>query len=213
MTSVIQTRWFRSVSLLSAIFGLVAVVGCNLAGHSDDATVRVLLTDAPFPFEMVDSANVTIDRVELVSEGAGVVDVTADWTEPRTFNLLDLRDGVTALLGEVQLSEGTYEQVRLVLAGEAAVVMKEEAGGAEYDLTVPSGSETGIKIPLNSLVVESGSYLSLTLDFDVAESFVVLGEADTPASVEGFNFKPVVKLLSVDFEAAEDETSEQEPAQ
>lgn len=69
-------------------------------------------------------------------------------------------------------------------------------------LAVPSGTETGIKIPLGNLEVEEGSYVTLTLDFVVEESFVVLGDVSTPAGVEGFNFTPVVMLESVELAAA-----------
>lgn len=210
MTAFTQTRALRRLPLLAAIIGLAALVGCDLMSSSGTATMRVELTDAPFPFEMVDSANVTITHVELVSESEGVVNITSDWTEPQSFNLLDLRDGVTALLGEVEIQAGNYEQIRLVVEEEASVVMTEEAGGAVYNLKVPSGTETGVKIPLHNLDVESGSYIILTLDFLVEESFVVLGDPSTPAGVEGFNFKPVVQLLEVEFDsAAEEETTEE----
>ena len=209
MTAISLPKFIRGLPVLAAIFGLVALVGCDLLGNTGNATVRVLLTDDPFPFEMVESANVTIERVELVSESEGVINVTAEWSEPQDFNLLDLRDGVTALLGEIEIPEGMYHQVRLVVSEEASVVMKEEFGGEVYNLTVPSGTETGVKIPLESLDVESGSYITLTLDFEVDESFVVLGDASTAAGILGFNFKPVVTLLDVELDAVVEESTEE----
>lgn len=203
-----KKNWLRGLPILCAVSGLALMVGCDLFGNSGSATMRVLLTDAPFPFEMVDSANVTIDRVELVSVSEGVIDVTSSWEEPKVFNLLELRDGVTALLGEVEIPAGTYAQARLVLAGDAEVVMNEELGGTKYSLAIPSGAETGIKVLLDSLEVESESYITLTLDFDVSESFVVLGDASSPANVHGFNFKPVVKLLDVELGTAAEASSE-----
>lgn len=200
--------WLRGLPVFCAVFGLALLAGCDLFGGSGSATVRVLLTDAPFPFEMVDSANVTIERVELVSESEGVINVTSAWTEPRAFNLLDLRHGITALLGEVEIPEGTYEQARLILTDDAEVVMNEESGGTTYTLAVPSGSQTGVKVLLDSLRVESESYVTLTLDFDVSESFVILGDASSPANVNGFNFNPVVKLLQVELGTAAETTSE-----
>lgn len=202
MTGRTRSRRIRSMPLLAALFGLAAMVGCDMLGSSDTGTMRVLLTDAPFPFEMVESANVTIERVEVVSETEGIINITEDWTEPELFNLLDLRDGVTALLGEVEVPVGTYEQVRLIVEEEASVVMTEAAGGEVYHLKIPSGTETGVKIPLQGLEVEGDSHITLTLDFVVDESFVVLGDPSTPAGVEGFNFKPVVKLLDVELNGA-----------
>jgi hypothetical protein len=39
-----------------------------------------------------------------------------------------------------------------------------------------------------------GELVEIVVDFDVAESFVVQGNPDTPAGINGFTFKPVLKL-------------------
>lgn len=213
MSALIRVKAFRRFSLLAAIFGLIGLVGCDLLGTSGNATMRVLLTDAPFPYDLVNSANVTIERVELVSENEGVFNVTESWSEPQSFNLLDLRDGVTALLGEIEIPDGTYEQIRLIVGDEASVIMKEDAGGDVYDLRIPSGTQTGIKVPLESLHVESESYITLTLDFLVDSSFVALGDPNSPSGVTGFNFKPVVKLLTIDVDGISESDTEGEEDQ
>lgn len=130
--------------------------------------------------------------------------------DTQAFNLLELRNGVTAPLGEVEVPEGTYEQIRLIVAEDASVVMKD---GTTYDLKVPSGTETGIKVLTGGMKVDSETLTSITLDFAVDESFVVKGNPNSPAGIKGFNFKPVIKLEDLTSEEApedEDESAEQE---
>lgn len=153
---------------------------------SGTGTMKVLLTDAPFPFDLVDEANVSISKVELISESEGRF-VLSD--ETTSYNLLDLRDGVTTdLTEETELPSGQYHQIRLSV-DDASIQLND---GRSFDVKVPSGT---IRILLNDFVVESDGSVSLTLDFDAGESFVVQGNPDTPAGIKGFLFKPVVKPI------------------
>lgn len=168
--------------VLVAAFGLSA---CDaLIGSEGDGTARlsVRMIDAPFPFDLVDSANVTITRVDVHSETAGSFTVSSD---TQSFNLLDLREGVSALLGEVEIDAGTYDQVRLEVE-DASIVLTD---GTTFDMKVPSER---IKVLLNDLEVGDGEDVTLTIDFDVSKSFVVQGNPVTPAGIQGFLFKPTV---------------------
>ena len=162
----------------------------------------MLLTDAPFPFDLVSEANVTISRVDIVSE-EGVETILE---EERTFNLLELQNGVTAVLAEATLNAGPYEQLRLIVSS-ASIVLTDER---EFDLFVPSGAQTGIKVLLHGLELAAGSESELTLDFDVSESFIVQGNPDTPAGIQGFLFKPVVRPLGLGPDDEGEETGEEE---
>lgn len=188
---------FRSQGFLFVF--VIAMLAIGFAsGCSDDLTsddpegrVRVLLTDAPFPFDLVDEANVTIERVEL--RGTPGTFVLTD--DPQQEDLLMLQNGVTVSLGEVDVPEGVYHELRLQVSEDAEVVMNDNS---VYDLKVPSGTETGIKIKLDSLDIHDGDLAIVTVDFNVEESFVVRGNPNTPAGINGFIFKPVLKALSVD---------------
>jgi hypothetical protein len=150
-----------------------------------------MLTDAPFPFDLVAEANVTIQNVALKGSGADSV-LLSDVAQP--FNLLDLQNGVTTPLADLEVPAGTYNQLRLVVDDSASIVLK---AGDEYRLKVPSGSQSGIKILLGNLALEDGDLAQITVDFNVENSFVVQGNPDTPAGIKGFIFKPVVKAKSV----------------
>lgn len=178
-------------------FGLLALGGLLACGSSigpdgGDGTGRftVLLTDAPFPFDLVKEANVTIGRVDVVTDA----EVVTILEEERTFNLLDLRDGVTAVLAEEELPEGSIAQIRLIVT-DAEVVL-DDASMTTFDLFIPSGAQTGLKIVLGAFV-DAGAETIVTLDFDVEDSFIVQGNPDTPAGIRGFLFKPVVRVADV----------------
>ena len=181
---------------MAAILLAVAFVssGCDTLssdGQVDgQGQVRLLLTDAPFPFDLVQEARVTITSVELVrvdGEAAGEVIVLSD--EDQSFNLLDLQDGVTAEIGEDLIPAGVYSHARLSVS-DAAVIMKD---GTEYNLKVPSGR---IKVLLPDFEVDEDGITEATLDFDVENSFVTRGNIHAPG-FKGFIFKPVVKTIRV----------------
>lgn len=88
---------------------------------------------------------------------------------------------------------GEYYNVRLYVV-DAYVVLND---GQLFDLTIPSGSQSGIKIFIDpSIVVESGLNTELLLDFDVAKSFVVQGNPNSPSGIRGFIFKPVLRAVN-----------------
>jgi len=158
----------------------------------------IKLTDAPFPFDMIESATVNIFKVEIRKVGDGEEDGYPYIELPlpddsNGFNLLELRNGVTADLVEMGIEPGNYDLIRLYV-DEAELKVKE---GDEYKVKVPSGQQTGIKIFMEpALKVVSELTTEVVLDFNLEKSFVLKGNANTPAGIKGFNFKPVVKAVN-----------------
>ena len=69
--------------------------------------------------------------------------------------------------------------------------------GQEFNLNVPSGAETGIKIFIDpELLIQSGLTSELLLDFDLNNSFVAQGNLSSPSGIKGFNFKPVIRAVN-----------------
>jgi len=144
------------------------------------SSLRLYLTDAPVD---LDEVWVNIASVEI---GAGAGDASA-WIpvmdEPRTLDLLDLQNGVTAILGDTDLAPGFYGQMRLVVESAEAVV-----DGETLPLFIPSSAQTGIKINLN-FEAESDVDYALVLDFDAFESIKETGR--------GLMMTPVIKVQSL----------------
>ncbi|MDP4224616.1 MAG: DUF4382 domain-containing protein [Bacteroidota bacterium] len=169
--------------------------GCTKSNDGNGRLV-VKVTDAPFPIDMVQSATVTISKVELRKEGDGINDGSpflTVWEGSATFNLLELRNGLVEQLMDVTIPQGNYDLVRLYV-DEAGLKIKD---GGDYDVKVPSGPQTGIKIFIDPVLsVEGGLTSELLLDIDLSKSFVLRGNADSPAGIIGFIFKPVIRAVN-----------------
>ena len=176
---------------------------------SDYGKLSVLLTDAPFPHDLVAEANVTIFKVdarykgdlELDTQAIDSTDMNIETDKGKPFvvlmenevqvNLLELTNGVTKTLVDTDVPIGTYDLIRVYVKGINVVL----TNGLSYDLKVPSGSQSGIKIFIKpGLAVNGGLSSDLLLDFDVSKSFVAKGGGQ---NITGFNFKPVIKASNM----------------
>lgn len=189
----------KSGIMASALAMLITVfaVGCgddSASPGEGNGMLRVVMTDAPFPIGLVAEANVSIERVEMREKGS---DDDADFivlTDVDTvLNLIDLQNGLTATLVELEVPAGDYDEVR-VITGDATIILTDST---DFDLKVPSGSQSGIKVKVSPVIhVEEGLTTELLLDFDLSKSFVVQGNPSTPAGINGFNFKPVIRAVN-----------------
>jgi len=182
--------------LFSALLGTVLLffAGCQQYDDSQTGRIVVKITDAPFPIDLVEEANVTINKVEIRSEkeGDGYPFLTL-FEGSREFNLLELRNGVTAELLDMEIPAGGYNLIRLYV-DHAGISVKEHGS---YSVKVPSGSQTGIKIFIEpSLIVAGGLTAEVLLDFSVDKSFILQGNMNTPAGIRGFIFKPVIRAVN-----------------
>jgi hypothetical protein len=189
-----------------AVLAALAMTGCDSTSPDATAKLTVLLTDAPSMF--LTTAEVDIGSVELSGSEGGPIVLSQDATDGFV-DLLELQGLATEVLADLEIPAGTYSQLRLVVEG-ARVQLAEgyelTSGGSTADLTVPSGAQTGIKLNLqfaeggqNQGGVEiAGGQTVLVVDFDVSQSFVVQGNAQTPAGINGFLFKPTLRVVVED---------------
>jgi hypothetical protein len=163
----------RPLAILLLLSGLVLVAGCSkkdsiVSGQA--GSVRVRMTDAPGPF---DAVNLVVTEVSI-HHGETESDTTGGWevlsTTPATYDLMQLRNGVFATLGQAMVPAGHYTQVRLKLGEGSTVVV----GGVTYPLTVPSGMQSGYKLN-GEFDVPANQLVDLALDFDAARSIHLTG--------------------------------------
>ncbi len=163
---------------------------------SGNGNLVIKVTDAPFPIDMIESAMVTITKVEIRKAGDGISDgnpFIVLLEDTITFDLLDLRNGVTGELLEMEIPAGKYNLLRLYVE-EASLKVKD---GETYNVKVPSGQQTGIKIFVSpEFYVTGGLTTELLLDFDLSRSFVVRGNLNSPQGINGFIFKPVIRAVN-----------------
>jgi len=185
--------------------GMILLVGlsmittaCNQAGETvkdGKGKLVVKLTDAPFPVSLVENALVTIDKIEIRSTAGGTSDnapFTVLYEGEKVIDLLDLQNGITEDLLSMDIAAGSYDFIRMHVVS-AKIVLKQ---GTTYDLKIPSGTSSGLKIKMSpELLIESGVESEVLLDFDVSKSFIVQGNMNTPAGIKGFLFKPVLRAM------------------
>ena len=90
---------------------MLVFAGCDKANDGNGRLV-VNITDAPFPVDMVESAEVTITKLEIRKASDDLRDTCSFeviWEGSETFNLLDLRNGVVAKLADIEIPEGEYD--------------------------------------------------------------------------------------------------------
>lgn len=183
-----------SVVLLSSLF--LGFTACeNVSNNGGTGTLKMSITDDPFPIEFVDSANVVITKVEIRNaEVDSANPYTVIMEDTMMFNLIELRNGVSADLLESELPAGEYDLIRVYV--ESASISLSD--GNTYNLKVPSGAQTGIKVFIDPpLAIAGGLTAELLLDVNLDKSFVMQGNMNTPAGIKGFHFKPVLRVANL----------------
>ncbi len=165
---------FLAVVLITAIL----VGACSKDNNSRSTTLKVRLTDNPV---LAEEVNVDIQQVRVkFSE-----DSISGWTDINTYagvyNLLGLQNGVDTLLAVGVIPTDVVKEIRFVLGTNNTI----KVNGIVYPLTIPSGSESGLKIKVNKKL--NGTLDSLLIDFDAALSIHQAGPGD-------YKLKPVLKV-------------------
>lgn len=157
----------------------VLFTGCGTGSDTGAGTMTVEMTDAPI--DSADAVNVFIERVEVQSQdGSGWITLNEPQQE---YNLLELVNGATEVIGSAELEEGTYNQIRLILSRDGHSVVVD---GMEHSMKVPSGAQTGVKLNINAEIEADIEYV-LLLDFEASRSVVKAGESDM------YLLKPVIR--------------------
>ena len=190
-------------SMRSTLAALVLLGACSDQSGQDptpERATRVLLTDAPFPFDHVARVDVFVVSVSgsLSADTSASGSFVTLATPNRKIDLLALQGGVTDELGTLELPEGIITAVRLTIdTDQSSITLK--------DGTVLTGSSTpGIawqssagRPVLNALIQEQidlpDSGGTVVIDFDVGKAFLTPQEIDPASTDEGFIFSPVLR--------------------
>jgi len=172
-------------TLILSLFILTAFfIGCSedsTGPAQGTGTLKMYLVDSPSSY---DSVIIFVSRVEVHRSGD---DSTSGWyvinNTLRSFDLLQLRNGASAVLGDSILTSGDYTQIRLILTDGNYVI----DNGVKHDLTVPSGTQTGIKLN-HAFTIEPNTIYELMLDFNVDKSIHITGNGQ-------YMLKPVIRCM------------------
>lgn len=175
-------------------FGIMLVSAGLLAGCSSDnndsgtnpgesqGEVKIHMVDAPAAF---DAVNIVVTEVSVHQADE---DSMSGWQRVRedtaTYNLLELRNGASTVLGDTMLAAGHYNQIRLKIGEGSNVVV----AGQTFPLVISSGAQTGIKLN-HQFTIEGGATYELTLDFDAERSIHTTGTGT-------FMLRPTIRVVA-----------------
>lgn len=188
---------------------ILILIGCGGSGSNSTAgstlpiegtgTLSLSLTDATT--NEYKAAYVTIKEVQAhmadgEPENGWIVAATPD----KTFNLLELVNGIKENLGITELEAGHYTQMRLIIGDtpdDGINILSKLHPYANYiiqsdnetkELKIPSGYNTGIKI-VHGFDINEGEITELILDFDASKSIVKAGKSGK------WLLKPTIKVI------------------
>lgn len=178
----------RTIQILTLVTAVALTSGCTREQMKDGA-MTVKMTDAPGLYAEV---NVEVESVMIHYADSADSTSSDGWvtlqTEAGIYNLLDLQNGVTALLADsVEIPVGKVNQMRLILGSNNSVTLIDSV--TVVDLELSSQMNTGIKFNLNA-TIEPGLETEVVFDFDAEKSIVVQGNGT-------LRLKPVIKVVSV----------------
>ncbi|MFO7940002.1 MAG: DUF4382 domain-containing protein [Bacteroidales bacterium] len=168
----------------------------NLDG---EGIVNLYLTDAPIDAENVTGVYITVTGIEYHKVDEGWI-TAEEFGDPQVYNLLELTDSISEMMGSFTLEAGMYSQIRFMIEapdmGEGFNPSNpgcwiEFSDETTAPLFVPSGGQTGYKAVGRIMVPENGE-ITITADFDVRRSVVMRPNHDT------YILKPVIRLVAND---------------
>ncbi|HEY9200085.1 MAG TPA: DUF4382 domain-containing protein [Gammaproteobacteria bacterium] len=189
------TRKLSQVSLLLSAGLILAACGSGDSAGTDTNLVTLKITDAP-----VDEADdVWVEFTAVTFKSEEDEDHTFELDPAQRINLLALQGSDSqALLENVEIPAGNYNQIRLAVNAEFDDVMDSyiTIDGTQHELRVPSGSESGLKLNTPFTIAEGTTGMTVanensvyTIDFDLRKSIV------NPVGQPGYFLKPVLRLV------------------
>ena len=177
-----------TLGMLLFLFSCETLLEDEISTNDGITTIfNIHLTDNP-----IDLEEVNIDIQQVVVKGASGELVELE-TNAGVYNLLDLQNGVEELIASSAIELDEIRQIRLILGDNNTIV----AGSDTFDLKVPSGSESGLKIKV-CLDLEDLSFFELLLDFDA--------EASIHCTEDGaYILKPVIKVMNPEAKCDDDD--------
>jgi hypothetical protein len=180
------------------ILSLAACGGGSSDSMKQSGTLSLGITDAPL--DSIKSVVIQFSGIAFKRTDSAPETITALNPSPQSIDLMQYRDGrVAMLLPNVSLPAGDYEWVRLIVDNapnvrDSFVVLD---GGAECELRVPSGAESGLKLNRGFTMPAEGN-VALTVEFDLRKSIhAPPGQSGSGLNcTQGYMMRPTLRMVN-----------------
>jgi hypothetical protein len=162
----------KTIKVLVSIFIFsVILAACSKFNNESEylnnsAKIKFLLTDSPVNYQEV---NIDVRSVQVIIDDS-LINLDA---YSGVYNLLDFVNGKDTIVVDDIIPTGKLSQVRLILGDNNSFMVD----SVLYDLKVPSGSESGLKLIVNKEII-SGETYTYIIDFDAAKSIIKTGNGE-----------------------------------
>lgn len=171
-------------------FGLLLVSGLLLAlagcGGGSTSTLNLAVTDTPV--DGAQSVVVAFTGVDLM--GPAGMQSFSFATEQQIDLLKEQGTNSASLLSNVTVVAGNYQWIRLDIDAANSYIIT--STGAKYPLTIPSGSQTGLKL-VSGFTVAQGSVADFVIDFNLRGSVT---QSNTGGMVS-YILTPALRLINM----------------
>jgi len=155
-------------------------IDSNNSAVRDKGYLSIFLTDSPAAYD-----SVIIEFSEISAH------IDSEWIilkrRPERIDLLDWSNGEIFLLAANNVPIGNLTQTRINIDTASVGI-----NGQVYGLTIPSGSESGLKLGININIREGNTY-QMILDFDATRSIVPQGSKTNP---KGYILMPRIRIIN-----------------
>ncbi len=175
----------RQLTFLLAGALFMALTGCNGSGSSL-TTMNLAVTDTPV--DGAQSVVVAFTGVDLMGPNG---QQSFPFSTEKKIDLLQQQGTNSAsLLAGVTIPAGTYQWIRLDIDTTNSYIIT--STGAQYPLTIPSGSQTGLKL-VSGFTVAQGSLADFVIDFNLRQSITLANTNGTPTYI----LNPALRLINM----------------
>jgi len=162
-------------------------------------TLDLSVTDAPFEFDIVAAANISVDKITIFHEAdddSGPIVLYEG--APILLDLFNLRDGLSQDLDESTLPVGLYRQLRLrVTHAELTLTNGQHYTTDDDTIRLTSQDTSGFKVFVDPPIrIQKEQTTSVLLDYDLTRTFQPVPSVDA-LTATFYHLHPVIHVLNL----------------